>query len=224
MIGRSNRRRQNCPSSADRRGKLPQRRAGWLSSRLKWQRETCCSGSGHTRGVSLFSESATLAISTSIRDSGLSAPCATLENGHSLSWRIVLYRFKGWSRKARLFVRKGSSFIVDDMQLVSTQAKEEKERLTKVSNALRSLAKDTGVPVVAISQLSRPKDGNQNFRPNKFHLKESGTVENDSHVIIMTYRPVDQVGDPTGEDELIIRKAAARPSEQRTGLSSTQRH
>jgi replicative DNA helicase len=68
--------------------------------------------------------------------------------------------------KARLLIRQESIqlIIVDYMQLVSTQAKEEKERLTKVSNALRSLAKDTGVPVVAISQLSRPKDGNQNFR------------------------------------------------------------
>jgi replicative DNA helicase len=115
--------------------------------------------------------------------------------------------------KARLLIRqeKIQLIIVDYMQLVSAQAKEEKERLTKVSNALRSLAKDTGVPVLAISQLSRPKDGNQNFRPNKFALKESGTVENDSHVIIMTYRPVDQVGDPTGEDELIIAKQRHGP-------------
>ena len=92
--------------------------------------------------------------------------------------------------KARLLIRQEriQLIIVDYMQLVSARAKKEKERLTKVSNALRSLAKDTGVPVVAISQLSRPKDGNQNFRPNKFHLKESGTVENDSHVIILTYR------------------------------------
>jgi replicative DNA helicase len=76
--------------------------------------------------------------------------------------------------KARLLIRqeKIQLIIVDYMQLVSAQAKEEKERLTKVSNALRSLAKDTGVPVVAISQLSRPKDSNQNLRPNKFHLKE----------------------------------------------------
>jgi replicative DNA helicase len=115
--------------------------------------------------------------------------------------------------KARLLIRqeKIQLIIVDYAQCLSAQARDEKERLTKVSNALRSLAKDTGVPVVAISQLSRPKDGNQNFRPNKFHLKESGTMENDSHVIILTYRPVDQVGDPTGEDELIIAKQRHGP-------------
>jgi replicative DNA helicase len=115
--------------------------------------------------------------------------------------------------KARLLIRqeKVQLLIVDYVQLISAPARDEKERLTKISNALRALAKDTGVPVVAISQLSRPKDGNANARPNKFHLKESGSQENDSHVIILTYRPVNEFGDPTGEDELIIAKQRHGP-------------
>jgi replicative DNA helicase len=115
--------------------------------------------------------------------------------------------------KARLLIRqeKVELLIVDYVQLVSAPARDEKERLTKVSNALRALAKDTGVPVVAISQLSRPKDGSLNARPNKFHLKESGSQENDSHVIVLTYRPVDEFGQPTGEDELIIAKQRHGP-------------
>jgi replicative DNA helicase len=115
--------------------------------------------------------------------------------------------------KARLLIRqeKVQLLIVDYVQLISAPAKDEKERLTKVSNALRALAKDTGVPVVAISQLSRPKDGSLNARPNKFHLKESGSQENDSHVIILTYRPVDEYGQPNGEDELIIAKQRHGP-------------
>ena len=115
--------------------------------------------------------------------------------------------------KARLLIRqeKVQLLIVDYVQLISAPARDEKERLTKVSNALRALAKDTGVPVVAISQLSRPRDGSLNSRPNKFHLKESGSQENDSHVIILTYRPVDELGNPTGEDELIIAKQRHGP-------------
>jgi replicative DNA helicase len=115
--------------------------------------------------------------------------------------------------KARLLIRQErvQLLVVDYVQLISAPARDEKERLTKVSNALRTLAKDTGVPIVAISQLSRPKDGNQNFRPNKFHLKESGSMENDSHVIILTYRPVDEFGNPIGEDELIIAKQRHGP-------------
>jgi replicative DNA helicase len=115
--------------------------------------------------------------------------------------------------KARLLVRqeKVQLLIIDYVQLISAPARDEKERLTRVSNALRALAKDTGVPVVAISQLSRPKDGSLNARPNKFHLKESGSQESDSHVIILTYRPVDEFGTPTGEDELIIAKQRHGP-------------
>lgn len=76
-------------------------------------------------------------------------------------------------------------------------------------------------PVVVISQLSRPKDGNPNARPNKFHLKESGSLENDSHVIILMYRPVDEYGNPIGEDELIIAKQRHGPvSNERVYLDS----
>jgi replicative DNA helicase len=115
--------------------------------------------------------------------------------------------------KGRLLIRqeKIRLLIVDYVQLISAPARDEKERLTKVSNALRCLAKDTGIPIVAISQLSRPKEGNQNFRPNKFSLKESGSLENDCHVIVLTYRPVDEFGNPTGEDELIIAKQRHGP-------------
>jgi replicative DNA helicase len=42
-------------------------------------------------------------------------------------------------------------------------------------------------------------------------LKESGSQENDSHVIILTYRPVDDYGTPTGQDELIIAKQRHGP-------------
>ncbi len=120
--------------------------------------------------------------------------------------------------KARLLIRreKLALLIVDYLQLVSAPGKDERERLTKISAALRALAKDSGIPVIALSQLSRPKDGNPNTRPNKFSLKESGSLENDSHVIVLTYRPVDSDGVPTGKDELIIAK-------QREGPTSNER-
>jgi len=101
--------------------------------------------------------------------------------------------------------------IVDYLQLVSCAARDERERVTKISNALRGLAKNTGVPIVAVSQLSRPRDGNQNTRPNRFSLKESGSLENDAHLIVLTYRPTDSYDKPTGKDELIIAKQRHGP-------------
>jgi len=88
--------------------------------------------------------------------------------------------------------------------------------MTKVSQALQGLAKDTGVPIIALSQLSRPRDGNENNRPVKYSLKESGSLENDPDVIVLIYRPVDERKMKTNEDELIIEK-------QRNGLPSIEK-
>jgi replicative DNA helicase len=114
---------------------------------------------------------------------------------------------------ARIAIRqhKVRLICVDYLQLVSCAARDERERLTKVSNALRVLAKTTGVPVLAVSQLSRPRDGDANRRPNRFSLKESGSLENDAHLILLTYRPTNQFDQPTGEDELIIAKQRHGP-------------
>ena len=114
---------------------------------------------------------------------------------------------------ARIAIRryKIRLICIDYVQLISCSARDERERITKVSNALRALAKTTGVPVLAISQLSRPRDGNQNARPNRFSLKESGSLENDAHVIVLTYRPTNNYDQPTGDDELIIAKQRHGP-------------
>jgi replicative DNA helicase len=120
--------------------------------------------------------------------------------------------------KAKLLIRreKVRLIVVDYVQLVATHGRDERERLTKISRGLMGLAKDTGVPVIGVSQLSRPKDGNENQRPAIFNLKESGSLENDAHVVVMIYRPVDDRKMKTNEDELIIGK-------QRSGVSSVEK-
>ena len=106
--------------------------------------------------------------------------------------------------------------VVDYAQLVAAPGRDERERMTKVSQALQGLAKDTGVPIIALSQLSRPRDWNENNRPVKYSLKESGSLENDPDVIVLIYRPVDERKMKTNEDELIIEK-------QRNGLPSIEK-
>jgi replicative DNA helicase len=115
--------------------------------------------------------------------------------------------------KARLLIRqeKLGLLIVDYVQQISAVAPNERERITKISGQIRALAKDTGVPIVAVSQLNRPQQRNANERPNKFSMKESGSLENDSHTILLIYRPSDQFGRPTGEDEIIIAKQRHGP-------------
>jgi replicative DNA helicase len=115
--------------------------------------------------------------------------------------------------KARLLIRqeKLALIVVDYVQLISANAPNERERMTKISNQIRALAKDTGVPILAVSQLNRPKDRNQNERPNKFSMKESGSLENDANTILLIYRPMDDFGRPTGDDEIVIAKQRHGP-------------
>ena len=115
--------------------------------------------------------------------------------------------------KARLLIRqeKLELLVVDYVQLISAVAPNERERITKISNQIRALAKDTGVPIVAVSQLNRPKDRGVNERPNKFSMKESGSLENDANTILLIYRPMDDRGRPTGDDEIVIAKQRHGP-------------
>jgi replicative DNA helicase len=118
--------------------------------------------------------------------------------------------------RARLLIRQRGVklVVVDYVQLVSVAAQNERERITKVSNALRILAKDTQTPVIAISQLARPRSGDENTRPTKFDLKESGSLENDAHTVVLIYRPKENA-ERTREDELIIAK-------QRNGMEGSE--
>ncbi len=115
--------------------------------------------------------------------------------------------------KSRLLIRqeKLGLLVVDYVQLILANAPNERERITKISSQIRALAKDTGIPIVAVSQLNRPKDRSLNERPNKFSMKESGSLENDANTILLIYRPMDNSGRPTGEDEIVIAKQRHGP-------------
>jgi replicative DNA helicase len=103
--------------------------------------------------------------------------------------------------KARLLIRqeKVKLLIVDYLQIVLANAKDERERLTRISSALRELAKSEGVPVIAISQLNRPRDGSLNARPNKFSLKD--TADYRRHFCSTECRGIDK------EEKLQVRRA-----------------
>jgi replicative DNA helicase len=115
--------------------------------------------------------------------------------------------------RARLHIRRFGVrlIVVDYLQLIEAPGKELRERVSAASNALRRIPKSEGVPVVALSQLSRPRDRNENGQPSMVDLKESGSIEAHAHVVLLLYRPKNEQGEWTGEDEIIIAK-------QREGL------
>ncbi len=119
---------------------------------------------------------------------------------------------------ARLYIRRYGVklIVVDYLQLIEAPGRELRERVGAASNALRAIPKTEGVPVVALSQLARPKDRNENSRPVMTDLKESGSIEAHAHVVLLLYRPKNEEGEWTGEDEVIIAK-------QREGLVGYER-
>jgi len=84
---------------------------------------------------------------------------------------------------------KASLIIVDYLQLIRMpHARDRREAMGEATDALRILAKDTGVPVMLLSQLRRPYSLND--RPSMIDLKESGDIEAHAHVVLLMYFPV----------------------------------
>lgn len=110
--------------------------------------------------------------------------------------------------KSRMAVRRHGvgMVIVDYMQKITAKYRENRDRMTAISEALRTLAKEEKIRVIGLSQMGRPDGKNMNARPTKFDPKESGSIENDVHLLLSVYRPVDESKMPSGADELIICK------------------
>jgi replicative DNA helicase len=101
--------------------------------------------------------------------------------------------------------------VVDYLRLIEGPGKELREKLAAVTNSLRELAKAENVAVLALSQLSRPRDGNVNSEPTMLSLKESGDIEAHAHTVILSHMPLDDSGHPNGEEKLIIAKQRNGP-------------
>lgn len=83
----------------------------------------------------------------------------------------------------------------------------EKEKVSIVAHRLRQFHKDTKTVGILLSQSPRPEGKMINARPTMFSLKESGSLEEAAHTVILPYRPIDlETGKFTGEDEFIIGK------------------
>lgn len=91
----------------------------------------------------------------------------------------------------RLQAEKGLGLIIIDyLQLIQPRNPNENivQQVTEISRSLKSLAKELNVPVLAMSQLSRAVEHRPDQRPRLSDLRESGSLEQDSDVVIFIYR------------------------------------
>ena len=119
--------------------------------------------------------------------------------------------------RAHLMIRKHKVklLVFDYIQILGAPGEKEYERVSYVASALASLAKKTGVPVLALSQLTHPegRKGDMNITPNMGMLRSSGQIAQDANLILFTYHPVDkQTGDPTGEDLIVVGAQRSGPT------------
>jgi len=92
--------------------------------------------------------------------------------------------------------------IVDYLQLIRTGEREENrvQELATITRNLKSLARELDVTIVALSQLSRAA-GDGGSEPKLSTLRESGSLEQDSDVVVMLWKDKDET--PPGAPRLI---------------------
>ena len=80
--------------------------------------------------------------------------------------------------------------VLDYLQLMSAinNSNNRVQEISEITQGLKAIAKELDVPVVALSQLSRAVEQREDKRPQLADLRESGTIEQDSDVVMFVYR------------------------------------
>ncbi len=107
--------------------------------------------------------------------------------------------------------------VVDYLQLMSSGKRVEsrQQEVSEFSRALKLLAKELEVPVIAISQLNRGPEQRTDKRPQMSDLRESGSLEQDADMVILLHREdaYERESPRAGEADLIVAKHRNGPTD-----------
>ena len=107
--------------------------------------------------------------------------------------------------------------VVDYLQLMTSGKRVEsrQQEVSEFSRALKLLAKELGVPVIALSQLNRGPEQRTDKKPQMSDLRESGSIEQDADMVILLHREdaYEKESPRAGEADFIVAKHRNGPTD-----------
>jgi replicative DNA helicase len=106
--------------------------------------------------------------------------------------------------------------VIDYLSLIASEPgskyQNRNQELGAVSRGLKALAKELGVPIVALAQLNRSIESRVNAKPKMSDLRDSGEIEQDADLIIMAHRDMQSDLGQSGITEIeIVKNRHAKP-------------
>ena len=109
--------------------------------------------------------------------------------------------------------------MIDYLQLMtgseSRRTESRQQEISEISRALKVLARELDVPIIALSQLSRAVEARQDHKPMLSDLRESGAIEQDADVVMFLYR--DEYYNPDTEKKNLAEVIVAKQRNGSTG-------
>src|SRR5690625_993578 len=107
--------------------------------------------------------------------------------------------------------------VIDYLQLMSSGKRVEsrQQEVSEFSRAIKLLAKELEVPVIAISQLNRGSEARNDKKPQMSDLRESGSIEQDADVVVLLHREdmSEKESARAGEADIIVAKHRNGPTD-----------
>ena len=129
--------------------------------------------------------------------------------------QLTILEIRAKARRLKARLGDLGLVVVDYLQLMSgrTNAENRQVEVSEISRGLKILARELECPVLALSQLSRALESRADKEPVLADLRESGSIEQDSDVVMFLYR--DDVYNreaPGGEAQVIVAKHRSGPT------------